>query len=142
MRSRRHERIADEASRHGPGTNLDARAIDAFLLHKILASVECALGACLGVLVRRRVADHDKRRAGLLLHRKRNIVEAALRFVVYTRRTAAVTLEAYVAEVLCLRDCRCRRRSQRDLRIRLRGLPEVVDDVTCHSDCGGLEPCG
>ena len=142
MRSRRHQCIADKPSRHRTQTNLDARAVDTLLLHEVLPSIECALCAGLRMLVRRRVSNHNELRPRLLLHGECDVVQAALRLVVYAHRPAVVTLKADVAEVLRLRNDRRRGNGQRDLGVRLRCLAKVVDHVASDGDRGRGESRG
>jgi hypothetical protein len=136
--SRWHQGVADKSSWHRARANFDTRAVDTFLLHKVLSSVERALCACFRMLVRRGVSDHHELRASLLLHGQSYVVKAALRLVVYARRAAAVSLEADVAEVLRLRNGWGRRNGQGNLSVCLRTLTKIIDDVASDGDrrCG------
>src|SRR5215469_2922839 len=58
--SGRNQSVADEPSRRRTHAKLDARCVDSFFLNEILPGVECALCACLRMLVCRRVTDHDE----------------------------------------------------------------------------------
>ena len=72
------------------------------------------------MFIRGRIAHHYKLRSCLLLHSERDVIEAALSFVIDALRAAAVALKADVAKILGLCNDRRRRHCQRHLRIRLR----------------------
>jgi hypothetical protein len=90
---------------------LDAGRIDTFLLHEVLAGIECTFGSGIGLFCRIGVANHDQVGIGLLLEGESDVVEAALGLVVDTDGSFAVTIEGDRAEVLC----RGRRRDRRSV---------------------------
>ena len=111
----------------------DAGGINTLFLNQVLTGVEGALCGGLGLLIRRRVANHDEVGVGLLRKREGDVVEAALGFVVDAFRATAIACEAQAAERLGLRGGNDGR-SDDDVGGRFGGLSEIVDQVAGNGD--------
>ena len=135
--ARRDEGVRNGLAGGSADPELDAGRIDALFLNQVLASIERAFGGCFGLLLRRRVADHNQPGIGLLRERQSDVIEAALGFVVDAHGATDITTEGQAAELLDLRDDGDERRCDDDVGGRLGGLSEIVDDVAGNRDRAG-----